>query len=165
MDIFKASEKIMKMDDAAWARHANPWSVWSRFSCLPLIVAAIWCRIWIGWWALVPLGLALIWTWINPRLFAPPAALDSWASRGVMGERFFLNRHEVPVPEHHLRAAWWLTAVSAAGLIVLIAGLWIQDGMLTLFGLVVSIGGKMWFVDRMVWIYEDMTRSAGPGAL
>lgn len=31
-DIFAASEKIMRMDDATWVRHANPWSVYSRMT-------------------------------------------------------------------------------------------------------------------------------------
>ncbi|WP_425052110.1 DUF6653 family protein [Psychromarinibacter sp. S121] len=27
-----------------------------------------------------------------------------------------------------------------------------------LAGLALAMGGKAWFVDRMVWLYEDMTR-------
>jgi len=27
---------------------------------------------------------------------------------------------------------------------------------MTLFGLSLMIGGKLWFVDRMVWLYQDM---------
>jgi hypothetical protein len=26
------------MDDATWFRHANPWSVWTRASVLPLVI-------------------------------------------------------------------------------------------------------------------------------
>jgi len=50
IDIFKVSEKLMGMDDAAWKRHANPWSVYTRFTCLPFIVLALWSRVWLGWW-------------------------------------------------------------------------------------------------------------------
>ena len=74
MDIFRGAERLMGMNDETWERHANPLSVYSRFSCLPLIVAAIWSRVWLGWWALAPLALAIGWTFINPRLF--PAPLD-----------------------------------------------------------------------------------------
>jgi hypothetical protein len=27
-----------------WMRHANPWSVWTRFAVLPLLILAVWSR-------------------------------------------------------------------------------------------------------------------------
>ncbi len=162
MDIFKASERLMSMDDAAWARHANPLSVYSRMSCLPLIVLAIWSRVWIGWWALLPLAAALLWTWANPRLFSAPADLDNWASKGVMGERIFLNRKAVPIPAHHERAAYVLTGLSFVGLIILIYALVVLDVWGVIAGLVLVIVPKLWFVDRMVWIHQDMTGADRP---
>ena len=155
MDIFKASERLMGMDDAAWARHANPLSCYSRFSCLPLLVLAIWSRVWIGWWSLLPIALAILWTWLNPRLFGPPKSLDSWASQGVMGERVFLARHTTPLPDHHLRMAYGLTMVSAIGMVPLIYGLVVLDIWAVIAGLTLAVGAKAWFVDRMVWIYRD----------
>ena len=161
MDIFAGSARLMSMDDAAWTRHANPWSVWTRFSCLPLIVLAIWSRDWIGWWALLPLALALWWTWYNPRAFGPPVRTDSWASRGTFGERIFLNRKNTPIPDHHTRAAWILTAGSAVGAMILVYGLVVLNGWATICGLFVTIVPKLWFVDRMVWLYADM-KDANP---
>ncbi|MEO0501349.1 MAG: DUF6653 family protein [Pseudomonadota bacterium] len=143
------------MDDDAWARHANPWSVFTRFTCLPLIVLAIWSRVWIGWWALGPLALALLWTWANPRLFAAPETMDSWAAKGVMGERQFLNRKNVPIAAHHVRMAYILTALSGAGAVILVYGLVILDPWAAICGLSLTIGPKVWFVDRMVWIHSD----------
>ena len=43
-------ERLMKMDDAAWKRHANPWSAWTRTLILPLLALTVWSRVWIGWW-------------------------------------------------------------------------------------------------------------------
>jgi hypothetical protein len=86
MDIFRGAERLMGMNDETWERHANPLSV----SCLPLIVAAIWSRVWLGWWALAPLALAIGWTFINPRLFPAPIDKATGAAKAVMGERFFL---------------------------------------------------------------------------
>ncbi len=161
MDIYAMSEKMMAMDDTAWQRHANPLSVWSRFSCLPLIALSIWSRDWLGWGALVPLTLALAWTWLNPRAFGPPDQLDNWASKGVMGERVFLNRAQTPVAAHHRRAANILSAVSAAGLAVMIYGLTVLNPWATLCGLIASVLSKLWFVDRMVWVLQDsLTRPA-----
>lgn len=155
MDIFSAAERLMRMDDATWARHANPLSVWSRFSCLPLITLAIWSRVWLGWAALVPLALALGWTFVNPRLFAPPARLDRWASRGVLGERVFLDRAARGVAGHHIRAGRVLTGISVVGLVPLAWGLWRIDAWAVMCGLSVTMLGKVWFVDRMVWVLQD----------
>lgn len=155
LDIYKAAERLMGMDDDVWARHANPWSVFTRFTCLPLIVLAIWSRVWIGWWALGPLTLALLWTWGNPRLFAAPKTMEGWAAKGIIGERLFLNRHQVPIAAHHLRMAHILTGLSSVGVIILIYGLVIIDPWATICGLVMTIGPKVWFVDRMVWIQSD----------
>lgn len=159
MDVFRFSEKLMSMDDDAWLRHANPVSVYSRFSCLPLIVLAIWSRVWIGWWALLPLALALLWTWLNPRVFGAPASVDSWASKGVMGERVFLAREANPVPEHHIRMAHILTGASAVGAVILVYGLVVLDFWAVACGVVMSAGAKVWFVDRMVWIFQDDQQS------
>ena len=81
MDYGRLLERSMAMDDATWARHASPWSVWTRIPILPLLALAIYSRVWLGWWALVPTVLLLVWTVVNPRAFPPPARLDSWASR------------------------------------------------------------------------------------
>lgn len=146
----------MRMDDEAWARHAAPWSVYTRFTALPLIVLALWSRVWLGWGALGPLALACLWTYANPRLFAPPRRTDTWASKGTFGERVFLNRGRVPIPEHHGRWAYGLTLASASGVLPLVWGVYALDAAWTIAGLVLTIGAKAWFVDRMVWLYEDM---------
>lgn len=163
MDIFRASERLMSMDDASWRRHANPWSVYSRFTCLPLIVLAVWSRVWLGWWCLLPLALACLWTWANPRLFAAPERLDSWASRAVMGERIFLARKSAPVPAHHVRMALILTGASAAGAILLVWGLAVLDPGLTAAGVIGTVLPKVWFCDRMVWLYRDTPPDGRPG--
>ncbi len=155
-DIFALSERMMGMDEAAWARHANPLSVYSRMSILPLMTLAVFSRVWLGWGALLPIGLVVLWTWWNPRAFAPPKSTNSWAAHGTFGERVFLNRKAVPIPKHHARWAVSLGVVSGLGLVPWLWGLWQIDLGMTLFGLSLMIGGKLWFVDRMVWLYQDM---------
>ena len=144
----------MAMDDATWARHANPLSVWSRFSVLPLLVLAIWSRVWLGWWALPFVVAALAWNWINPRAFGPPQHLESWASRAVLGERIFLT-YPAKVPRHHLRMAHLLTWASLPGLLILLWGLWALWWERAVFGTLLTALPKVWFVDRMVWILQD----------
>ncbi len=162
-DIYRAAERLMGMQDADWRRHANPLSVWSRFSCLPLLVLAIYARTWIDWWALPLFALAAAWTWINPRAFPPPAGFGSWASRATLGERIFLARDTYDIADHHTRAAHILTTLSAFGLLPLAYGLTVLNPWATLTGLIATILPKLWFCDRMVWLHADLTGTT-PGA-
>jgi hypothetical protein len=78
-----------------------------------------------------------------------------------LGERVWLNRDTVPVPEHHQRVPNVLSLVSVIGMAVVIWGLVTLDGCLTLLGCALVYLSKLWFLDRMVWLYEDM-RQAHP---
>ena len=145
------TERAMGMDDATWARNANPWSGWTRFSVLPLLALSVWSRVWIGWWVLVPIVLVIFWTWINPRLFSEPKSHDNWMSQSVLGERVWLARSKTPIPHHHQAMARLLSIAAGMGVLVLGYGLWTLDLCITLAGMTLSIGAKLWFLDRMVW--------------
>jgi hypothetical protein len=147
---------LFRMTEEAWSRHANPWSVWTRVATFPLVLAAIWSRAWIGWWALAPVGAVVVWLWLNPRLFRPPRRTDNWASKATFGERVWLNRASVPIPAHHRRAATILSAISGAGFAAAMVGAAMFDPMSATSGGVVCMLAKLWFCDRMVWLYEDM---------
>ncbi|WP_244935000.1 DUF6653 family protein [Acuticoccus sediminis] len=151
----RAIERAMAMDEATWARHASPWSVWTRVPILPAMALAVYSRAWIGWWALLPVALLAFWTLVNPRIFPPPRSLGSWASRGVMGERIWLARSERPIPPHHARAATMLSAASLVGVAVLAYGLLVLDPWATVAGTILAAGAKLWFVDRMVWLHDE----------
>jgi len=148
--------KLYQMDDQAWARHANPWSVWSRNTVLPLLIAAFWSREWLGYGAIVPVVLAIAWAIVNPHIFSRPASIDNWASKCVYGERVWLNRDRVPVPAAHRLAPNILSGVAAVGSLLVIAGVVLLDPWMTALGAAFVYGGKLWFLDRMVWLYEDM---------
>jgi hypothetical protein len=145
-----------RLDDETWRRHANPWSVILRNTALPVLVVAVWSRLWLGWWALVPVAAALFWTWLNPRLFPAPRTFDHWASESVFGERVWLNRDAVPVPAHHRRAPNVLSAVGGIGVLFVAWGLIAFEPWPTLFGAALVYAGKLWFLDRMVWLWRDM---------
>lgn len=155
-DLYARAEALMGMTDAVWLRHASPWSVGSRFAILPGLALALWARAWIGWWVVLPVAALVVFAWVNPRLFAPPARRDGWAAHGTFGERAFLNRASVPIPDHHRRWGHGLTAATAAGLAPLGWGIWAFDPGWTMAGLIVVMGAKAWFFDRMVWLYRDM---------
>ncbi|MHC4941261.1 MAG: DUF6653 family protein [Planctomycetota bacterium] len=80
MDLFKGAERLMAMDERTWLRHPNPWSAWTRFfTVVPLFSVAVWSRVWLGWYALIPVGAVCFWAWFNPRAFPLPQRTDNWA--------------------------------------------------------------------------------------
>ena len=107
-------------------------------------------------WALLPVAVIAVWLRINPGFFAVPARRDAWMSRGVFGERVWLNRKAVPIPAHHARMAHVTSAVSLAGLAVSLYGLIAGHFTAAALGWAIMMLGKLWFIDRMVWLYEDM---------
>ncbi|MEQ8479849.1 MAG: hypothetical protein RIC18_04255 [Hoeflea sp.] len=163
MRIDKAIESSMAMSDATWARHANPWSFWTRVPLLMVLTLAVWSRVWIGWWCLVPLAALVIWTFVNPRAFPPPADVEDWASRAVLGERYWLARRDEPIPAHHARAAMVLSILSGLSLIPAAYGLWALDPWAAFLGAALASTFKLWFCDRMAWLTSDMRAAASGG--
>jgi len=148
--------RLLHMDDATWARHANPWSVFTRATVFPVLILAIWSRVWLGGWSLGLVAIAIAWTWLNPRLFSRPQSTRNWASKSVLGERVWLNRSVVPVPDHHRRFPTLLNAIAAIGTLFILWGVIALAIWPTVLGLALTYLGKFWFLDRMVWLYTDM---------
>jgi hypothetical protein len=61
--------RVFGLQGDSWMRHANPASVWTRFTVLPLLALSIWSRAWLGWWCLLPVALSIAWMLLNPRVF------------------------------------------------------------------------------------------------
>lgn len=140
----------------AWMRHANPRSVWTRFSCLSLIALAVWSRTWIGWFSLVPLALATLWLFFNPRLFDVPSSTRNWASKAVFGERIWADRTSVELPaQFRSRIPNLANACGCVGLAMLAGGLIVFDVWLVVAGLVVVHVAKLWYLDRMALLFDD----------
>ncbi len=156
MTLEKNIASVFKMDDQTWSRHANPWSVWTRFIILPFLILALWSRVWLGWWCIIPTAIVLLWTWFNPRLFPQPNTTNNWASKAVLGERVWLNRNEISIPESHQNLPNILNLISASGLPFLVWGIVHLEIYPTLLGAILVYAGKLWFLDRMVWLYEEM---------
>ncbi|MEM8780185.1 MAG: DUF6653 family protein [Cyanobacteria bacterium P01_G01_bin.49] len=116
MNIERMIANSFKMDEETWLRHANPWSGITRFTVLPLLILAIWSRVWLDWFSLIPVAIALLWTWLNPRVFPQPKSTNNWMSKAVLGERVWLNRDNISVPHHHQTVPNLLNLVSASGL-------------------------------------------------
>lgn len=147
----------MSMDDVAWQRHSSPISVYSRFSILPLFTAALAMREYLGWWTLVVLLVISLWTWLNPRLFSAPKTTNNWASMGTFGERIYLNRkNESIIPQHHLIVCKIIIFLQLFGVPFWLYGLYFMDFLLIILSTFWLMFTKTWFVDRMVWLFQDV---------
>lgn len=147
--------KIFLPDDEGWLKHANPWSIWTRFATLPFLVLAVWSRVWIGWYALPIILMLIVWILINPTLFKKPQNFDSWGAKAVLGERVLMKRKTHSIPDKHKTPIVILNILQMVGGAILVYGLWDLNIYLTIHGITFVYLAKMWFLDRMVWLYED----------
>ena len=150
--------RLFGLQDEGWLRHANPWSVWTRFAVLPLLAVSIWSRDWIGWWSLIPIALSLVFMVANPLLFPKPTSTRNWASKGVFGERIWADRNTIQLPDQFRssRVASVTYLFQVVGMAVLAWGLVELDLLAVVAGLVIVQCAKAWFIDRMVLLFEDM---------
>ena len=72
------------------------------------------------------------------------------------GERIWLNRNVVPVPQKFEPVIKVLIAISGFEALLCILGFVMQSFWMTIFGMAVLILSKSWFLDRMVWLYQEM---------
>ena len=149
--------RLFGLHGDAWMRHANPASVVTRFSCLSLLAVAIWSRSWIGWYSVIAIVAATVWIFVNPRVFGVPASTRNWFSRCVFGERIWVDRASIELPPQFRSSIPNLTDLySCIGLAFLTVGLIASEVWLVVAGLVITHGGKLWYLDRMVLLYETM---------
>lgn len=150
--------KAFGLEGEGWMRHANPVSVWTRFAALSLLSLAVWSRDWIGVWCLIPVTLALVWMFVNPLFFKAPESTRNWASRSVLGERIWVDRDRIDLPEQFRSRAPSLVAniYSAIGMGLLAFGLVDLNILATVTGLLITHGGKVWYLDRVTLLFADM---------
>jgi hypothetical protein len=156
----KRVAKAFGLDGEHWMRHANPASVWTRFTVLSLIALAVWSRDWIGIWCLIPVALAVTWMYVNPLFFKAPKSTRNWASRGVLGERIWVDRKTVELPaEFRSGAVATITnGLGALGIALLVYGLVELDLLLVVTGLLLTHIPKAWYIDRMSLLFAAMAR-------
>lgn len=157
MNGFGRIAQSFRMSDEAWKRHANPWSVWTRFAAIPAMLLAIWSRTWLGWWCLVPIAVVVAWLWINPHAFPAIERPTSWAARGIYGEKLWLHHRDL-VPAAHKAVLRLLIVTGTAGFALLIWGLIALDIWPTVFGATLIVMGQLWRIDRFGLLYDEIER-------
>ena len=72
---------------AVFARHSNPWSAWSRWATIPLVLLPVWTR------SRGQAAAVAVWFVLNPVIFPRPVHDGAWSTRAMLGEeRWMLDR-------------------------------------------------------------------------
>ncbi len=148
--------QFFEMDDDSWKHYANPLSLWIRLFCFPVLAVAIYARVWWGAWSWIIVLLSSLWIWLNPKIFPAPHSTKNWASFATFGERVWLHRHDVPIPYSHQWIANALSAVMLINLFPLAYGLIEVNAAFVFFPVMIQMIAKLWFYDRMVWLYTQV---------
>ena len=68
----------------------------------------------------------------------------------------WLNRDKIDVPEYHKTLPKILNGISSVGMILSIWAIVTLSIWPAILGIALAYIGKSWYLDRMVWLYEDM---------
>ncbi len=74
----------------------------------------------------------------------------------MFGEQVWLRRKAVPIPPEHARAALLLSVANGLASLVVVYGLVFLDAWAAVGGIVLVIAIKSWFLDRIVWLFDEM---------
>jgi hypothetical protein len=148
----------MILSEQTWMRHANPWSVWTRYAAFPFLVLAVWSYHGIGWWSLVPISAVVLFLCFNPRLFPPPRSTRNWASMAVLGERVWLAERRAFLPQQFPWVFYSILVLSVANVLALAWGIYSSDMVLTIVCTINVLVSKSWSNDRMVWLFSERSR-------
>lgn len=91
-----------------FARHANPWSAWTRWASTPLVLVPIWTRRWSH------ATLVGLWLAVNPFVFGKPRDESAWSTRAMLGEELWITRR----PRDAATAVSAVTSAVALGAVV-----------------------------------------------
>ena len=107
---------------------------------------------------MIGVGLAIVWMFVNPLLFKAPKSTRNWASRTVLGERIWVDRNKVELPEQFRSRAPSLIAnsYSTIGMGLLVYGLVDLNLLATVTGILITHGGKAWYLDRISLLFAEM---------
>lgn len=75
---------VARLRHAMFARHANPWSAWTRWASTPLVLVPVWTR------RRRHAVLVAGWLAVNPVLFPTPSTDRAWATRAMLGEELWI---------------------------------------------------------------------------
>ena len=136
-------------EDWFWRRHSNPKSGWTRVPSGAIIIYALYRRNW------QLLGVALMWTVVNPLLFSPPENEDAWMTRAVLAERWWVREENNRMVG--LAYPSVCNTAGALGFVYALYAAWRRSPKGATLGVVASVGLKLWWLKMLVKNYDQRT--------
>jgi hypothetical protein len=130
------------LSEKTWARHANPWSGWTRVLSMPLLAVGMYFH---NFWIL---GAVIVWLIVNPMLFPQPKRVDNWMSKGVLGEQLYYKngkkfKKDLPTLLNILNVPTFAAFLYFG---------WQQELMPMILTGLLAMTIKFWFIDRMAYL-------------
>jgi len=72
-----------------------------------------------------------------------------------LGERIWIHSQHKDIVKHHQTAINTINFIALGGVLICIWGLIKLVIWPTLFGSSIALLAKTWFIDRMVWVFEE----------
>lgn len=122
-----------------------------------LLTACLWSKIWLGTAGASVLGLgALVFLVFVPKFFEQPFSRLEWARSVGFGEKIWLNRIFVPVPQALSFRLTTLYLVFWAGVLVALWGAFASLPLLSATGLAVAYSAQFTCFGKLIHLYKVM---------
>jgi hypothetical protein len=133
------------LSETTWAKHANPWSGWTRVLAMPLIATGLYLH---NPWLI---ALFFVWIIINPFIFPKPKSVNNWMSMGVLGEQLYYKdgkkiKRDLPTLLNVLNIPIFFCFIYFG---------WQQELLPMIFAGLLTMTIKFWFIDRMARIAQN----------
>ncbi len=139
-----------KVKREVFARHSNPWSMWTRWASTPLVLVPAWRR------SGRDAALVGLWMAVNPVVFGKPAHDRGWATRAALGE-------EQWIAERPMDAAMAVDLAATAALLAAIAAAHQRRAVPAAAATALEMGMLMAYWELMARYYDrtvDVSRTS-----
>ncbi|MCV0427617.1 MAG: hypothetical protein K5905_19325 [Roseibium sp.] len=139
----------------------GPASTYAKIVAPALITAAIWTKIWLdtAFTVMLVVGVLLL-LFRLPKLLPNRRWTGNWAEKASFGERIWLNRPLIPIPQEINHRLSVLHLVFWAGVLIAILGAFTSSPILSGTGLLVGYATQAVCLRKLIDLYELMKDKA-----
>ena len=139
----------------------GPISTYAKMAAPALITAAIWSKVWLDTAFVVLLVAGIVLFLLRLPKFVPfKGRTESWAEKASFGERIWLNRLLIPIPQDINQRLTILHLVFWSGTLIAILGAVTSSPILSVTGLIVAYATQVVCLRKLIDLYILMKDKA-----